>query len=192
MGFAVLANISCGISVILILNCDIAVFFKPAGCVFLAFWSTIVVSKRIPHLFLTIFSRFWSFRKQPISSHILIYNLTVLTTGLKPFHCFHGLTARFCLYFCPHVNESASQLYRLTMKLRYFPDFFAILLYLPNFQQPPMFPSKVKIVAVSLSYAFHMITDQAMITSLSATTSFVRVFVQFLGDKFVCFSQLVI
>ena len=42
LGFAVLANFSCGISVILILNCGIAVFSKPAGRVFLAFWSTIV------------------------------------------------------------------------------------------------------------------------------------------------------
>ena len=36
---AVLDNFSCGISVILILNCGIAVFSKSAGCEFLAFWT---------------------------------------------------------------------------------------------------------------------------------------------------------
>ena len=36
---AVLNNFSCGISVILILNCGIVVFSKPAGCGFLAFWT---------------------------------------------------------------------------------------------------------------------------------------------------------
>ena len=35
---AVLDNFSCGISVILILNCSIAVFCKSAGCGLLAFW----------------------------------------------------------------------------------------------------------------------------------------------------------
>ena len=38
-----LDNFSCGISVILILNCGIAVFSKLAGCVFLAFWVKIRV-----------------------------------------------------------------------------------------------------------------------------------------------------
>ena len=45
LGFAVLANFSCGISVILILNCGIAVFSKPAGCVFFTLWSTIFGTK---------------------------------------------------------------------------------------------------------------------------------------------------
>ena len=41
LGFAVLrcCGNSCGNSVILILNCGIAVFSKPAGCGFLAFWT---------------------------------------------------------------------------------------------------------------------------------------------------------
>lgn len=38
---------------------------KPAGCIFLAFWSTIVdILLTYPSIFQTIFSRFWSFRKQ--------------------------------------------------------------------------------------------------------------------------------
>ena len=50
-GIAVLANFSCGISVILILNCSITVFSKPAGRVFLAFWSTIVGIKNVSFTF---------------------------------------------------------------------------------------------------------------------------------------------
>ena len=58
-GIAVFANFSCGISVILILNCGIAVFSKPAGCVFFTLWSTIVaVQKRILRFLASIFSRF--------------------------------------------------------------------------------------------------------------------------------------
>ena len=62
-GIAVLTNFSCGISVILILTSGIAVFSKPARCVFFAFRSTIVGIKTYPSLFSAIFSRFWSFRK---------------------------------------------------------------------------------------------------------------------------------
>ena len=39
LGFAVLDNFSCDISVILILNYGIAVFSNFAGCGFLAFWT---------------------------------------------------------------------------------------------------------------------------------------------------------
>ena len=51
LGFAVLANFSCGFSVILIVNCGVAVFSKPAGCVFFMFWSTIFGIKTYPSLF---------------------------------------------------------------------------------------------------------------------------------------------
>ena len=46
-------NNRCGdyISVILILNCGIAVFSKPAGRVFVAFWSTIVGIKNVSFTF---------------------------------------------------------------------------------------------------------------------------------------------
>ena len=67
-GIAVLANFSCGISVILILNCGITVFSKPAGRVFLAFWSTIVGIKNVSFTFfqpfLAVSGRFGSNLKQ--------------------------------------------------------------------------------------------------------------------------------
>ena len=53
-------------------------------------------------------------------------NLTVLTTSLKPCYCFlafprsHRSLLPLILPSCQQIR----QLYRLTMKLRYFPDFF--------------------------------------------------------------------
>ena len=58
-GIAVLVNFSCSILVILILNCSITVFSKPAGCVFLTLM--IVGIKMCPSLFPTIYSCFWLF-----------------------------------------------------------------------------------------------------------------------------------
>ena len=55
LGFAVLDNFSCGISVILISKWGIAVFSEPAGCGFLAFWTVLkiilLVLRRFPSLF---------------------------------------------------------------------------------------------------------------------------------------------
>ena len=145
-GVVVLVNFSCGISAILILNGDVTVFFKPVGCVSLAFWSTIAL-KRVLHLFPTIFSRFWSFRKQPVTvftvlSHILIHNLTVLLNNqFKAVSLFPRSDRSLLPLFLPSCKR-IRQLFRLTMNLRYFPEFFCgICRFFFTVQQPPMSPS---------------------------------------------------
>ena len=64
-GIAVLANFSCGISVILILTYGIEVFSKPVGCVVFVFRSAIVGIKNInfpfSRPFLAVFGRFGSY-----------------------------------------------------------------------------------------------------------------------------------
>ena len=135
-GIAVLAIFSCGISVILILNCGIAVFSKPAGRVFLAFWSTIVGIKNVSFAFfqpfLAVSGRFGSNLKQPY--FIAHFN--------EQFDCFNDQFKALSLFPRSHRSllplilpspQRIRQLYRLTMKLRYFPDFFPVLRYLPIF-----------------------------------------------------------
>ena len=127
MGFGVLANFSCGISVILISNCGIAVFSKPAGRIFLAFWSTIVGIKNVSFTsfqpFLAVSGHFGSNLKQPyFNAH---FN--------EQFDCFNDQFKALSLFPRSHRSllplilpsrQRIRQLYRLTMKLRYFPDFF--------------------------------------------------------------------
>ena len=138
-GIAVLANFSCGISVILILNCGIAVFSKPAGCVFFTFWSTIFGIKPYPSLFsdhwspfIAVFGRLGSTLKRPY--FVTHFNLQ--------FDCFNNPFKAVPLFPRSHRSflplfllsrQGIHQLYRLTIKLRYFPIYFAVLRYLSNF-----------------------------------------------------------
>ena len=126
LGFAVLANFSCGISVILILNCGI---LQTCGTRFLG----ILVDdswyiKRILHIFrpfLAVSDRFRSNLKQPY--FIAQFN--------EQFDCFNDQFKALSLFPRSHRSllplilpsrQRIRQLYRLTMKLRYFPDFIAV------------------------------------------------------------------
>ena len=88
LGFAVLPNFSCGISVIIILNRGIAVFSKPAECVF-----CVLVDK--------------SSYKKPFSG--CLGRFVFVTHFNLQFDCLKNhsrlmrvivCTARFCLFFC--------------------------------------------------------------------------------------------
>ena len=124
LGFAVLANFSCGISVILILNCGI---LQTCGTRFLGVlvddsW----YKKRILHLFqpfLAVSGRFGSNLKR----------LYFITHFNEQFDCFNDQFKALSLFPRSHRSllplilpsrQQIRQLYRLTMKLRYFPDFF--------------------------------------------------------------------
>ena len=131
-GIAVLANFSCGISVILILNCGIAVFSKPAGCIFFTFWSTIFGTKTYSSLFPTIFSRFGSNLKQPYFDTHFNLQFDCFNNQFKAVSLFPLSHRLFLPLFLPS-RQRIHQLYRLTIKLRYFPIFFAALRYLSNF-----------------------------------------------------------
>ena len=135
-GIAVFANFSCGISVILILNCGIAVFSKPAGRVFLAFWSTIVGIKNVSFTFfqpfLAVFGRFGSNLKQLYFIAHFNEQFDNFNDQFKALLLFPGSHHSLLPLILPS-RQQIRQLYRLTMKLRYFPDFFAVLRYLPIF-----------------------------------------------------------
>ena len=122
-GIAVLANFSCGISVILILNCGIAVFSKPAGCVLFTFWSTIFGTKTYSLLFPTIFSRFGSNLKQPYFVTHFNLQFDCFNNQFKAVSLFPLSHRLFSPLFLPS-RQRIHQLYRLTIKLRYFPIFF--------------------------------------------------------------------
>ena len=122
-GIAVLANFSCGISVILILNCGIAVFSKPAGCVLFTFWSTIFGTKTYSLLFPTIFSRFGSNLKQPYFVTHFNLQFDCFNNQFKALSLFPLSHRLFLPLFLPS-RQRIHQLYRLTIKLRYFPIFF--------------------------------------------------------------------
>ena len=132
MGFAVLANFSCGISVILILNCGIAVFSKPAGCVFF----TIFGIKTYPSLFSDHLYPFSVVSEAPYKGPYFVTHFNL------QFDCFNNpfkavpLSPRSHRSFLPLFllsRQGIHQLYRLTIKLRYFPIYFAVLRYLSNF-----------------------------------------------------------
>ena len=91
--------------------------------------------KRILHIFgpfLAVSGRFGNNLKQPY--FIAHFN--------EQFDCFNDLLKALLLFPRSHRSllplilpsrQRIRQLYRLTMKLRYFPDFFAVLRYLPIF-----------------------------------------------------------
>ena len=139
-GIAVLANFSCGISVIVILNCGIAVFSAPAGRIFLAFWSTIVGQRRILHIFrpfLAVSGRFGSNLKQPY----------FIAHFKEQFDCFNDQFKALSLFPRSHRSllplilpsrQRIRQVYRITMRLRYFPIFFCGNAVFNNPQCPPL------------------------------------------------------
>ena len=71
-------NFSCGILVILISKCDIAVFSEPAGCGFLAFWTVLKI-------ILPVLRRFPSFFQFPTghSQGNLAFMVTVNFNSLR-------------------------------------------------------------------------------------------------------------
>ena len=77
-GTTVLDNFSCGILVILISKCDIAVFSEPAGCGFLAFWTVLKI-------ILPVLRRFPSFFQFPTghSQGNLAFMVTVNFNSLR-------------------------------------------------------------------------------------------------------------
>ena len=84
-------------------------------------------------------------------------NLTVLTTSLKPCQ-----SDRSLLPLILPSRQRIRQLYRLTMRLRYFPDLFAVLRYLPNFLAvmrclaTPNVPLITEVICACLTTEFHL------------------------------------
>ncbi len=98
LGFRVLASFSCGISATLNFNFQF-LNSKPTG---LAFCSTKVGIKTYPWHFPTILSRFWVFQKQPETTLFGLFPLVIASFQFLP--------------SCQRI----SQLYSLSMNLRYF------------------------------------------------------------------------
>ena len=126
-GIAVLANFSCSITVILILNCGIAVFSKTCGMCFLY---VLVDDFRYKNVSFTFFRPFIavsgclrSTLKQPyIVTHFNL-QFDCLNNPFKVVPLFPRSHRSFLPLFLLS-RQGIHQLCRLTIKLRYFPIFF--------------------------------------------------------------------
>ena len=117
------------------MNCDIAVFFKPAGCSFLAFWTVLKSSPR-SFTFLQAFASFWLFRKQAVIGTQTVFFLNLKFTCLWLTVHWPILNCYFCV-FCSKCNLQSSGFHRTSSSIQYwsiavFAHYFAILWYFLN------------------------------------------------------------